>query len=137
MFCKVKKKVTKTLGFWLCTQRHAKKNGSLDKKYQHRPEEVDVQWVVQSTWDDMLHCLYNKTKEKDTERQAKENRKLYDGCQRKLNELGVLWKIRWTNMYLTSKIVCYCNEYNSIVHSFTWVHLKCYHLSICSKQDTK
>ena len=78
----------------ICTQHHAKKNGSLDKKYQHRLEDVVVQWVVQSTWDDMLHCLYNKTKEKDTERQAKENRKLYDGCQRKLNELGVLWKIR-------------------------------------------
>ena len=116
----------KNIGYWLDTQRQAKKKQTLNNERKRRLEDIGVKWELISTksWEDMFvlltqykdnngHCnVPHKHVEDDknlgrwlaTQRQAKKKQTLNNERKRQLEDLGVKWQLTstktWNDMFI-------------------------------------
>ena len=112
----------KNLGYWLNTQRQAKKKDKLNDERLRQLKDLSVVWESTKSWEDMFilltqykdnngHCnVPHKHKEDgknlgpwlNRQRQAKKKQTLNIEGKRQLEDLGVVWEstISWENMFV-------------------------------------
>ena len=104
---------TKKLGGWLHQQRQSYRKGTLDETKKNRLQDLGVMWVLQTSWEEMLLLLLqykereghgnvpqrhveeheNLGKWLSNQRTLKKQGTLDPARRRRLEEIGVVWKI--------------------------------------------
>jgi len=114
--------VTINLGIWLQTQRHCKREGTLDPRREKRLAKLGVEWEFYAKWDEMYElliryqeregdCLVPQNHKEDgknlgiwmnNQRSRKKTGSLTDQQCKDLEAIGVVWDVaatQWDTMF--------------------------------------